>query len=177
MSKNLVYDFTNQSSTSVNNSIGIILIGNRAVVHLQLGTILMEQNKDAILQNITKTRHLQEYTNTADGLCELTTQRWRNDSGVLHLAIVLTDGRSTPNYRAQNCDNGNTEDVATTLREKFPNILVFAIGIGSKIKEAELAAIASKSHLTSKLVAGFSQLSSMPNTLHYKICSTSKCMQ
>lgn len=158
--------------TSVNNSIGVILIGNSAVVNISLGTTLMEGKRDT-LERIMAIPHLKQYTNTADGLCQLTTQRWRNDSSVLKLAIVLTDGQSSKNFKSsEKCGKVGTKEMATLLHEDYPDILVFTVGIGRKVNRAELLSIASRNHLMTHLKT-YHNLHSMPATLHYQICSTS----
>lgn len=167
--RNLIYKFTNQLSISVNNSIGIINVGTEAIVHQRLGIILNSQaNKNKILEMVNETHHLREFTNTADGLCKLRNQDWRNDSGVLQLAIVLTDGMS--NYVSEDCGRNSTRKMASLIRMES-RILVFAVGIGQRVNTDELSLIASRSHLATKLKT-YDELDSFNGILHYQICST-----
>ena len=172
-SKDFVYDFVNK--TEVNNSIGLILVGDEAVVQHPL-EVLTEDNRDDILTNIGMAPHLRGFTNTADGLCELTRQNWTKDEGVLKLAIVLTDGAS--NDYSDECDGKGTAEMASFLRANVSYILVFSVGIGSLDNDSklELRDIASRSHLTTHL-NGYDELGSMTDTLHYQICSTSMYYQ
>lgn len=166
--KTFVQDYVRELDTSV-NSVGIILIGNNAVVNLTLGTVSTE-NKNSIIEKIMDLPHLQQYTNTADGLCKLTNQSWRSDSSVLKLAIVLTDGRS--NYRSKECGGVGTEEMARIIHDDHPNILVYSIGIGPGVHKRELLTIASSNHLTTQL-ENYGELDSA--TLNYQICFTSEC--
>ena len=168
VAKNLIYTFTKQLDTSVNNSIGIILIGTEAIIHQPLGVILTMENRHDILRNVNATPHLGGFTNTADGLCKLTNQQWRNDSGVLQLAFVLTDGRS--NYDTHDCGGGDTEYMADLIHSNYPQVLVFAVGVG-EVNTDELSLIASRSHLVTKF-GEYVEMNSTGDTLRYQICST-----
>ena len=134
--------------------------------------MLTEDNRDDILTNIGMAPHLRGFTNTADGLCQLTRQNWTEDRGVLKLAIVLTDGESNDN--SDECDGKGTTEMASFLRANYSDILIFAVGIGLLKNESksELRDIASRSHLSTRLT-GYDELHSMPDTLHFQICSTS----
>ncbi len=174
--KNMVYDFTEELVTSGGyNRIGVILIRTAAIVHLQLDEFggLTEENKNETLQKINEIQYIPyHFTNTADALCKMSQQPWRrNDSSVLEIAIVLTDGRS--NYhRSEEC-GGGTEHVADYIRDNHSHVLVFAVGIGNEISRDELILIASKRHFATKLDR-FEQLDSYAyqESLLYEICYT-----
>ena len=170
MTKALIYNFTGKMYKTSNNRVGVILIGTEADERKPLDEILTEENLNTTLEEVSNLPHLQGFTNTADGLCTLSRQEWREDGGVLKLAIVLTDGVS--NRNSDNCGGSNTEEMANLIRTNISDVLVFAIGVGAQINEDELEVIASRSHLTSH-VTNYEQLPSMPETLHYQICSTS----
>ena len=171
--KKLVYNYTSElHSVREDNRVGIILYGNTAKVYLALedGDLTMG-NKNATLQKIREIPHLQQFTNTADGLCKMSNQTWRNDADVFHVAIVLTDGKS--NYHSKDC-GGNTEQVATFIHDHYSRITVLAIGVGDKIYERELSLIVSENYLVSRL-DNFDQLVGMEDALKYQICFSGWC--
>ena len=173
--KSMVHDFTDQLVTADgDNRIGIILIRTAAIVHLKLDEFggLTEQNKNKTLQRINNIQYVPyHFTNTADGLCKMSQQPWRsNDSSVLEVAIVLTDGRS--NHHSEEC-GGGTEHVVDYIHNNHSHILVFAVGIGDRISRDELLQIASRRHFATKLDQ-FEQLESYAyeESLLYQICYT-----
>ena len=168
--KDMVYSYTAKlDAPSGDNRIGIILIQTTAMVYLSL---------DDNLTNVETLRRIEEipyvphhFTNAADALCKLSRQAWRyNDSSTLQVAIVLTDGRSS--HHDSECE-GDTETVANFIHEQYPHILVFAIGIGeeSNINEIELAQIASRPHLITRL-GHYEDLEFMEGSFRYEICYT-----
>lgn len=174
IAKNFIRSFSEKLNTTVNNSIGIILIGDNALVWQHLGVILTEENRNEILQNVNATPLLPlQLTNIADGLCKLTNQAWCNDSGVLQVAVVLTDGHSSAISDDPECQGATTESMAEQIRENYTHILVFAVGIGNMVNMKELSLIASRSHLVTTL-GQYHMLN--PDTLHYQVCSTCKPM-
>ena len=79
--KYMIYNFTSKLITPKgDNRIGIILIKTTAVMYRSLGDGLTSDNVNEILNEINQIPY-EEYhlTNTADGLCKLTQQRWRNN--------------------------------------------------------------------------------------------------
>lgn len=175
--KNMVYDFTEKLVTSDgDNRIGVILIRTAAIVHLQLDEFrgLTEENKNKTLQKINDIQYIpHHFTNTADGLCKMSQQPWRiNDSSVLEVAVVLTDGKS--NHPSEEC-GGGTEHVADYIRHNHSHVLVFSVGIGDTISREELTLIASRRHFATKLDR-FEELDSYEESLLYEICYTGTIM-
>ena len=169
--RNMIYNFTNMTISNEHdesgyNKVGIVLIRSTAFVYHPLHDNL---NKEALLRKIKDLPYKPgEYTNTADGLCKMSRQAWREDSSVLHLAIVITDGRS--NYISGEC-RGGTEHVANLIHTEHPHILVMAIGIGHRIDINELSLIASGRHLVVEL-AEYKETVGIPASLRYQICYT-----
>ena len=168
-------DFTNTLVTSDgDNRIGIVLIRTSAVVYLELGDGLKPENKNKTLQTIEDIPYIPyHFTNTADGLCKVSQQPWKtNESSVLDLAVVLTDGKS--NHFSEEC-GGDVDQVADYLRNNHSNIIVFAVGIGNKISTDELSLIASGSHLVT-ILDNYSEMRTIvEDSLHYQICYVCKC--
>ena len=171
MTNRLVCSFIKKLHGPVDNHVGIILIGTNAVEYKPLGEIIQTgRNISTTLDEICNLPHLQGFTNTADGLCTLSRQDWREDGGVLKLAIVLTDGVS--NRNSDNCGGNNTKHMANLIHKKNSDVLVFAIGVGTQINKTELNVIASRRHLTSHL-RNYDRVPQMSETFRYQICSTS----
>lgn len=148
------------------NRIGVIIYGARANTSLNL-TRITEKEKMIIM----KLKHLRETTNTADGLCRLMYQPWSNNSAVLRLAIVLSDGMSNENAVDQKCIGKNVKKVADEIHTSYyPDIIVAAIGIGD-VNLTELSYIASNKYLIRNLKQ-YNNLESMPGELRYQICYT-----
>lgn len=173
--KSMVHNFTEKLVTSDgDNRIGVVLIQTAATVHLHLDEFggLTKANKNETLQKINDIQYIPyHFTNTADGLCKMSQQPWReSDASVLEVAIVLTDGKS--NYRSEEC-GGGTEHVANFIRHNHSHILVFAVGIGDEISRDELTLIASRRQFATKLDR-FEQLDSYAyeESLLYEICYT-----
>jgi Mg-chelatase subunit ChlD len=171
--KDMMHNYTAKLDAPIgDNRIGIILIQTTASVYLSLGDGLTTVDKDQTLERIKGIPYEpHHFTNTADALCKLSQQAWRhNDSSTLQVAIVLTDGRSNHDY--SECE-GDTETMANFIHEEHPHILVFAIGIGeeSDINEAELAQIASRPHLITRL-GKYEDLNLMEGSFRYEICYT-----
>lgn len=173
--KHMVYNFTDKLVTpNGGNRIGVVLIRTAAIVHLNLDEFgnLTEETKNKTLQKINDIQYLPyHFTNTADGLCKMSKQPWRkNDSSVLEVAIVLTDGKS--NYHSEEC-GGGTDHVADYIHKNHSHILVFAVGIGDRISRDELTLIASRRQFATKLDR-FEQLDSYAyeESLLYEICYT-----
>ena len=171
--KSMVKNFTDNLVTDDgDNRIGIVLIRTAAVMHLKLDEFggLTKENQKNVSQKINDIQYIPyHFTNTADGLCKMSQQPWRkNDSSVLEVAIVLTDGRS--NYHSEEC-GGGTKHVADYVRNKHPHIIVFAVGIGNRISIDELSLIASRRHFATKLDS-FEELQSQTyeESLLYEIC-------
>ena len=165
--KRMMYNFTKELSISNGyNKIGIVLIRSTAFVYHRLSEHL---NKTYLLQKIDELPYVRnEYTNTADGLCQMSKQAWRDDQSVLHLAVVLTDGGS--NDISNDCEGG-TEHVANLIHTNHSHILVIAVGIGDQIDVNELSLIASGRHLVVELEQ-YKQAMGVPASLHYQICYT-----
>ena len=155
------------------NRIGVILIKTMATVYLSLCDGLTTVDKDQTLQRIADIPYEPyHFTNTADGLCKLSQEPWRdNDSSILQVAIVLTDGRSN-HHDSQECE-GDTSTVANFIHKNHSHILIFAVGIGEEINETELELIASRRHLITRL-GQYEDLESMEGSFRYEICYT--CM-
>ena len=181
--KGFVLDIYNNYTTeiaddnSITNGIGVITYGKRANNSLPL-TSITHQNEDDIRMKINSIEPLDGVTNTADGLCLLAEQGWRNNSAVIQLAIVLTDGMSNRNATRHNC-SGTLEEVARRIKEKYPHMLFIAIGIGhfedsESIKE--LSRIASHNGLVSTLNQ-YSDLRPSSDGFRYQICHTSKSIE
>ena len=171
--KDMVYSYTAKLDAPIgDNRIGIILIQTTATVYLSLDDGLTTVDKNQTLKRIEEIPYVpHHFTNTADALCKLSQQAWRhNDSSTLQVAIVLTDGRSS--YHNSECE-GDTETVANFIHEQHPHILVFTIGIGeeSDINETELAQIASRPHLITRL-GHYEDLRLMEGSFRYEICYT-----
>jgi Mg-chelatase subunit ChlD len=170
--KEMILHFTNMTMSNERergyNRIGIVLIRSTAVVYHPLANSL---NKTELLSKITNLQYLpDQYTNTADGLCKMKQQEWRRNQNVLHLAIVLSDGRS--NYKSNDPEcTGDTEDVANLIHTENEHILVMAVGIGHRIDFEELSTIASGRHLVVEL-DGYNQTAGIPASLRYQICYT-----
>ena len=170
--KDMIFHFTNMTVSNEPerryNRIGIVLIRSTAVVYHPLNESL---SKTDLLNKITDLQYQPfEYTNTADGLCKMKQQAWRRNQNVLHLAIVLSDGRSNYISEDEAC-RGNTEDVANLIHTENKHILVMAIGIGHRIDFDELSMIASGRHLVVEL-DGYNQTAGVPASLRYQICYT-----
>jgi hypothetical protein len=171
----MMYQYTAKLDAPIgDNRIGIILIQTTASVYLSLDDGLITVDKNQTLETINGIPYEpHHFTNTADALCKLSHQAWRhNDSTTLQVAIVLTDGRS--NHDDSECE-GDIETLASFIHEEHPHLLVFAIGIGeeSDINETELALIASRPHLITRL-GNYEDLNLMEGSFRYEICYT--CM-
>lgn len=173
--KSMVSHFTDKLVTpDGDNRIGVVLIRTAAVIPLNLDDFggLTEENRNITLQKINDIQYVPyHFTNTADGLCKMSQQPWReNDSSVLEVGIVLTDGKS--NYHSEEC-GGGTEHMANYIRNNHSHILVFAVGIGDGISRDELTLIASRQQFATKLDR-FEELdsSAYEESLLYEICYT-----
>lgn len=173
--KDLVHDLVTQLSAGEGNRIGMIIFGNQAHVYLPLVNLTVANRSEILARINAAPRHLPQYTNTADALCKLSTQSWRNDSNVLQVAIILTDGRSSIRHRSTECYGGDINYVASLLRRMHPQVLVFAIGVGESayIDYDELSSIASRDYLVAEI--DFSGLDMMEAILQYQICYTRMC--
>ena len=120
--------------------IGVITFSTQAVVHIALNNTL---EKDALLQQINDIPQVSKSTYTNLGLDRLRQQDWRTDISVLRLAIVLTDGVSEHEHA--------TMRAAQMVHHHQPEILVFAIGVGTGTKRKELEAIASEEEFITHL--------------------------
>ena len=85
--KTMIRNFTNELATEEgSNRIGVIVVRTYAEVHLSLGEEVTNENKNAILDRIEQIEYIPNHlTNTADGLCKLSEQPWReNASNVIY---------------------------------------------------------------------------------------------
>lgn len=171
--KQTVRNFTERLVTRKgDNRIGIILIRSTAVVHLSLDKYnITDSSMDEILSDIDAITYKPHHvTNTADALCKLTEQPWRNDAGVLQVAFVLSDGRSnTKSTHSDEC-KGHIDEVANYLHANHSDILVTSIGIGRDINDQELSLIASRDNVVT--LQEYQDLPSMEGAFHYQICYT-----
>ena len=169
-----IHDFSNLLVTDKgDNRIGIILIKTSAEVHLSLTDgELNNSNKDAVLTRIKQIPYApHEYTNTADGMCKLTTESWRDENQtVLHMAIVFSDGGSNYESTQSEC-KGDIATVTNIIHKNHSHILVHAVGIGSTINHNELNLIASRNHLVTEL-RSYNETPSLQYMLHYEVCYT-----
>ena len=144
--KNFVYNFSRELLTaemSTNNSrVGVIVFAFQANERIPLNSSL---SSEMVLRKIAALPYNGGGTNTAAALELMRQQAWRDEISVLRLAIVITDGMS--NYQTQ------TLLAAQAVHNHTPPIAVYAIGVGGKLNETELVAIASRpetySHLDS----------------------------
>ena len=87
--------------------------------------------------DIANLEYLNRSTNTAEGICQLFDINWRDE--VLHLVIVMTDGKS--NRESSQCGSTvNASEVVNT--ELCPAPLYYVIGVTDNIDRDELQAIA-----------------------------------
>ena len=174
--KDTIHNFTNLLVTEDgDNRIGIILIKTAAEVYLPLTDGQLDNaNKDNVLNRIKELSYEPyEYTNTADGMCKLTTESWRDENKtVLHMAIVFSDGRSNHESTQSGCE-GDIVTVANIIHTNHSYILVHAVGIGSRIDHDELNLIASRSHLVTEL-RQYSETPSLKYMLHYEVCYSNR---
>ena len=124
------------SITATDKRVAIITFGTLASVYLNF-----TDNQDQLEQVIDTLPYSSDYTNTADALCQLLYQDWRD--GVLSIAIVMTDGRS--NQRSPTC--GNIDTTIRKVKEMRPFITFQVIGVGNNVDNQELKEIASAEEL------------------------------
>ena len=176
--KTMIRDFTNELVTEDGgNRLGVIVVRTYAEVHLSLGEGVTNQNKDEIIDTIEQIEYIPNHlTNTADGLCKLSEQPWReNASNVIQVAIVFSDGRSNhESYHSDKCGR-DLNGVSNYIHTNHSHILVFGVGIGSDIDTAELSLISSGNHTVKLRGYGRDDLNMLDSTLRYQICYTCKC--
>ena len=123
-----------------NIRVGTVLFGSDAHVEFNLSTHTTKQKLLCAIRDLAATtdkkRFRYQTTNTAKGLQktrELFESDRRPSSTVLRVAVVLSDGKSN-NYTT-------TAKEAENLRNL--SVLVYAIGVGSKVNDTEMKGIAS----------------------------------
>ena len=135
--KQFVERFTRELRFGSNSKdhVGVITFGLTATININLNHT---HDSTSLSNAIFNLPYLNERTNTADGLCKLTQLEWRPN--VLRVALVVTDGRSNERS-SQQC--GRTERAAMLVHTTEPEILVYVIGVTDRVRDAELAIIAS----------------------------------
>ena len=147
--------------------IGIVIYGNEGEVHLRLNES-ETMDKRTLLNRINDIPYLQQWTNTADGLCRAIEQPWRNSLSVLRLLITLTDGES--NRDSPRC--GNTSVASKMVHSNNPPLLSYVIGVANA-NEDELLMISSAPELIDHLDTFNMELfAAAQEARSYQICFT-----
>ncbi|GAB1606677.1 type VI, alpha, partial [Argonauta hians] len=126
-------------------------------------------DKNALLSAISKIQRISGTTNTADALNKARTVGFTAKNGdrpkVPNIAIVITDGNSN-----------NAQETATAATNlKNTQAVVFSIGVGSNIRQAELEAIATGPGTTHVFqVTNFAALGNIKKELATKTCEAQK---
>lgn len=143
--------------------VGVVVYGNKARGVFNLNEY---QDKNSLKNAIDNIKYLNQNTNTSGGIRVMHEQMFTEANGdrpnVPNIAIVVTDGEST-------YDKVLTIPEADKARQK--NIIMIAIGIGSKTSQIELQGIANKP--SSKFVhnADFDTLDSIRRTVVETACT------
>ena len=137
---NLVLNFTQRIVQTLDIpkmkiGVGLIYYGNSAYLHFNLNYSI-----PSVLQMIGKTPFLNENTNTSGAIWLMRSQVFpceetKRCPDTYRVGMVITDGAST-------YDPERVAPEATAAKDC--GVRMFAIGVGSNIKDSELAEIASK---------------------------------
>ena len=155
------------NSEGEGDRVGIVLFGTMGEVYLMLSES-ESLDKTSLLEQIDNIPYLDQWTNTADGLCRAIEQPWRDSLSVLRLIITLTDGMS--NQNSTEC--GTTTAAAQLVRDNDPPLLSYAIGIANA-NEDELLTIATTAELIDHLDSfNTDLLAAAQEARSYQICFT-----
>ena len=164
--RNYVLAITATTGEQGNERVAVITFNNSAETHISFDT-----NQDNLTELIRAIRYSGGLTNTADGLCHLLDEEWREN--VLQIAIVMTDGKSNKN--SSRC--GDLTSAIEMVKTNLSSIIILVVAVGDRVDYEELKQIATSNE-------GIYNLSSLQNELEiaditdeqvYHICYTGKC--
>ena len=127
-------------------------------------------NKADLIDAVNGIAYLGEGTNTQQGLIEMQDVQFtaaRGDrAGIKNIAVILTDGESTVNP---------TRTIPEAEQARGNDIEIISIGIGSKVKEAELKGISSMPQTkdTNYFMSSFEGLNKIGSLIISEACGTS----
>ena len=161
--KKFVYNISKEFTIGPNDTqVGVISYGSDPIAQFYLNAY---HDKSALLTAINNLPYIGGGTNTASAIDLLRTEGFTSAnggrSGVPHVAIVITDGRS----------NSYSQTVAAAASAHNEGIIMFAVGIGG-YNLNELNAIASKPSYVFTL-SGFDsmQLDALHTNITKEVCN------
>ena len=160
-----VKKFAKRLNATRGNRIGVITFSSQAEV-----TFNLTRPADIIGGNMP---YRPGETNTPDALCKLGLMFEGARNNALHIAVLLTDGRST--LSDNQCNYTSVSSAATAMKRKYNESLVYVIGVTSKIDRVELEEIATRHEFVNYLESfNVSNLDLAQQEISYAICFSGK---